>query len=150
MNWVLYIICQQWLQTRKCDTFVPTIFVLLIWEVRLAHKRWTIMCFTHKKIGSVCEIFLSGLFCPYNVSIYVFYVPKYQFVTVISVFAGSNCDQSSRVLPEFCSCSLWLQQANPVYHSWTLSCIMCNFIMSVIISIYYCSKNNSATNIKVK
>ena len=74
-------------------------------------------------------IFLSGLFCPYNVSICVFYVPNCQFVTVISVFAGSNCDQSSRVFSDFCSCSFWLQQANPVYHSWALCCIMCTFIM---------------------
>jgi len=48
-------------------------------------------------------IFLSGLFCPCNVSICVFYVPKYQLVTVIGVFAGSNCDKSSRVFSDFCS-----------------------------------------------
>jgi len=76
-------------------------------------------------------IFLSGLFCPYNVSVCIFYVPKYQFVTVISVFAGSNWDQSSRVFSDFCSCSFRLQQANPLYHSWALCCIM-----SVIISFY--------------
>lgn len=80
-------------------------------------------------------IFLSGFFCPCNVSICVFYVPKYQFVIVISVFAGSNCDKSLRVFSDFCS-SFWLQQANPLYHSWALCCIMCTFIMSVIISIY--------------
>jgi len=72
---------------------------------------------SYQRMSYFYLIILSGLLCPYNVSICVFYVPKYQFITVISVFAVSNCDQSLRVFSDFCSFSFWLQQANPLYHS---------------------------------